>query len=230
MKGKNPSNCHFFFYCLVEWRRCCAKMALSGKSPAEPGINFEMEIMNDQQKQTLLKVARDAVEAAIRRQKIAPAESDDPELNAPCGCFVTLKNRERLRGCIGRFVSDSPLIELVAEMARASATGDPRFFADPITPGELEKVNVEISVLSPLERTDDPLSLRLGVDGIYIKKGYTSGCFLPQVATETGWSKEQFLSYCCAHKAGLAADAWQDPKTEVYLFTADAFEADFKDI
>jgi len=186
--------------------------------------------MNDQQKQTLLKVARDTVEAVIRKKKIAKPDSDDPELNAPCGCFVTLKNRGRLRGCIGQFTSDGPLIELVAEMAKASATGDPRFLADPITVRELEKLDVEISVLSPLKKTDDPLSLRLGVDGIYIRQGRASGCFLPQVATETGWSKEEFLSYCCSHKAGLAADAWKDPKTQVYLFTAEAFEADFKDI
>ncbi|MGB2863343.1 MAG: AmmeMemoRadiSam system protein A [Sedimentisphaerales bacterium] len=186
--------------------------------------------MNDQQKQTLLKVARDTVEAVIRQKKIAKPESDDPELNAPCGCFVTLKNRNRLRGCIGQFTSDSPLIELVAEMAKASATGDPRFFSEPITSGELEKLDIEISVLSPLQKTDDPLSLRLGVDGIYIRQSRASGCFLPQVATETGWSKEEFLSYCCAHKAGLAAEAWKDPETEVYLFTADVFGADFKDI
>ncbi len=186
--------------------------------------------MNDQQKKTLLKVARDTVDAVIRQQKITKPESDDPELNAPCGCFVTLKNHDRLRGCIGQFVSDNPLIGLVAEMAKASATGDPRFFADPITAEELEKLDIEISVLSPLKRTDDPLSLKLGVDGIYIKRDRLSGCFLPQVATETGWSKEEFLSYCCAHKAGLDADAWQDPQTEVYLFTADVFGADFKDI
>jgi len=186
--------------------------------------------MNDQQKQTLLKVARVTVESVIMQQKITMPESDDPELNAPCGCFVTLKNGGRLRGCIGQFTSDSPLIELVAEMAKASATGDPRFFADPITAGELEKLDVEISVLSPLKRTDDPLSLRLGVDGIYIRRGRASGCFLPQVATETGWSKEEFLSYCCAHKAGLAADAWKDPQTQVNLFTAEVFGADFKDI
>ncbi len=186
--------------------------------------------MNDVQKQILLKVARDTVEAVIRRGPAEVPQSDDPELNVPCGCFVTLKNHGRLRGCIGQFTSESPLIELVADMAKASVTGDPRFFDDPITADELSQLDVEISVLSPLEKTDEPLNLRLGVDGIYIKRGHTSGCFLPQVATEAGWSKEEFLSYCCAHKAGLAADAWQEPETEVYLFTADVFGAEFKDI
>jgi len=186
--------------------------------------------MNDVQKQTLLGVARDTVEAVIRRQLAEKPRSDDPELNAHCGCFVTLKNKGRLRGCIGQFISESPLIELVAEMAKASATGDPRFVADRITLDELEELDIEISVLSPLQRAHEPLSLRLGVDGIYIKKGPASGCFLPQVATETGWSKEEFLSYCCAHKAGLEADAWKDPDTEVYFFTADVFGATFAEI
>jgi AmmeMemoRadiSam system protein A len=157
-------------------------------------------------------------------------ESDDPELNAHCGCFVTLKNHDRLRGCIGQFTSEVPLIELVVEMAKASTTGDPRFFDDPLTAGEMKDLDVEISVLSPLQRTDNPLSLRLGVDGIYIKRGWASGCFLPQVATETGWSKEEFLSYCCAHKAGIAPDAWKKPGTEVYLFTAEVFGTPFEDI
>ena len=186
--------------------------------------------MNENQKQTLLKVARDTVEAVIKREPSQKPQSDDPELNAPCGCFVTLKNHSRLRGCIGQFISESPLIELVAEMAKSSATGDPRFFADPINAGELDQLDVEISVLSPLQRTDEPLSLRLGVHGIYIKKGRVSGCFLPQVATETGWSKEEFLSYCCAHKAGLPPDAWREPETDVYLFTAEVFGAEFKEI
>lgn len=179
--------------------------------------------MNDSQRQILLKTARDTVEAVVREESVPKPESDAPELNAHCGCFVTLKNRGRLRGCIGHFVSDSPLIELVAEMAKASATSDPRFFADPVTADELDQLDIEISVLSPLEKTDDPLSLRLGVDGIYIKSGRACGCFLPQVATETGWSKEEFLSNCCSHKAGLPADAWKDPDTEVYLFGAEVF-------
>ncbi len=157
-------------------------------------------------------------------------QSDDHQLNAHCGCFVTLKNQDRLRGCIGQFTADKPLIELIAEMAKASATGDPRFFADPITAGELNQLDIEISVLSPLQLTHQPLSLRLGTDGIYIKRAGTSGCFLPQVATETGWSKEEFLSYCCAHKAGLPPDAWKDAETQIYLFTADIFGSPFKEI
>jgi AMMECR1 domain-containing protein len=160
--------------------------------------------MNEVHKKALLKVARDTVEAVITGRSVPKVKSDDPKLNAACGCFVTLKNRDQLRGCIGRFTSEKPLIELVVEMAKASATGDPRFLSDPITPAELE--------------------------GIYVTKGFASGCFLPQVATETGWTKEEFLSYCCAHKAGLSADAWQDPDTEVYLFTADVFGALFKEI
>jgi len=180
--------------------------------------------MNDKQNKTLLKVARDAVKAAVSGQTPPKPHSDEPELNAHCGCFVTLKNKEELRGCIGQFVSNVPLIQLISEMAVASATGDPRFFADRITPKEVNDLGIEISVLSPLKKTSDPLSLRLGVDGIYIKQGYASGCFLPQVATETGWSKEEFLSYCCAHKAGLKPDAWKDKKTEIYLFTAEIIE------
>jgi AmmeMemoRadiSam system protein A len=186
--------------------------------------------MNETQKHALLKTARDTVKAILTGGAAPKPKSSDPELNAHCGCFVTLKNKGQLRGCIGQFTSDRPLIELVVEMAKASATGDPRFFADPITADELEQLDVEISVLSPLQKTDDPLSLRLGVDGIYIKRGCTSGCFLPQVASETGWSKKEFLSYCCAHKAGLPADAWKDPETEVYLFTAEVFGAEFKEI
>jgi len=179
--------------------------------------------MNESQKKILLETARDTVKAVISGEPIPKPQSDDPDMNAHCGCFVTLKNAGRLRGCIGQFISEVPLIELVVDMAKASATGDPRFFADPITADELQRLDIEISVLSPLKRTDEPLSLQLGTDGIYIKKGFASGCFLPQVATETGWSREEFLSYCCAHKAGLSPDAWKEKNTEVYLFTAEVF-------
>jgi AmmeMemoRadiSam system protein A len=195
--------------------------------------------MNDAQKHALLKVAKDTVEAVITRKRLGRAGftppnlskiADDPDLATHCGCFVTLKNGDQLRGCIGQFIADRPLVNMVLEMAKASATSDPRFFSDPITPDELPDLDIEISVLSPLKKTADPLSLRLGIDGIYIKRGFASGCFLPQVAEETGWSKEEFLSYCCSHKAGLPDDAWKDPKTEVFLFTAEVFGSPFKDI
>lgn len=180
--------------------------------------------MTNEQKKILLSVARNAVTAAVAGGKIDRPKANEPELNAHCGCFVTLKNKDELRGCIGQFVSDKPLIELVSDMAVAAATGDPRFLHEPITPKEVQELDIEISVLSPLKKTNDPLSLRLGIDGIYIKKGYANGCFLPQVATETGWSKEEFLSYCCAHKAGLKPDAWKDKNTQVFLFTAEIIE------
>ena len=194
--------------------------------------------MNDSQKHALLKVARDTVEAVIKRKPLPKVEaacgelveSDDPDLAAHCGCFVTLKNGDDLRGCIGQFIADRPLVQMVLEMAKVSATSDPRFLDNPITPDELPDLDIEISVLSPLKKTADPLSLRLGIDGIYIKRGFASGCFLPQVAEETGWSKEEFLSYCCSHKAGLSPDAWKDPKTEVFLFSAEVFGSPFKEI
>ena len=186
--------------------------------------------MNAQQRKTLLKVAHDTIVAVVNGSSIPTPASNDPQLNAQSGCFVTIKNHSRLRGCIGRFVSDIPLIELISQMAVDSAMHDPRFVSERIRPDELDELDIEISVLSPLKKTTDPLSLRLGTDGIYIKKGYASGCFLPQVATETGWTKKEFLSCCCSHKAGLSPDAWQDEDTEVYLFTAEIFSKNLKDI
>ena len=179
---------------------------------------------------TLLKTARDAVHAAVKKLPKKKPESDNPQLNQHCGCFVTLKNQEMLRGCIGQFTADKPLIQLISEMAVAAATRDPRFLDNPITPNELNSLIIEISVLSPLKKTTEPLNLRPGIDGIYITKGNRSGCFLPQVVTETGWNAKQFLENCCTHKAALSPDAWKDPDTDVYLFTVDAFEQDYSEI
>jgi len=182
--------------------------------------------MNEKQKKILLKMAKDTVAAAVAGNPVYEPTSDDPELLAEVGCFVTLKNGEELRGCIGQFTADRPLIEMVCQMAVSSCLHDPRFGGNRVTVSELPELDIEISVLSPMVKTDDPLALRLGVDGIYITNGRQSGCFLPQVATETGWDAESFLSYCCAHKAGLTADAWKtDPDVEVFLFTADVFGA-----
>jgi AmmeMemoRadiSam system protein A len=188
--------------------------------------------MNDAQKKLLLATAKRAVASAVLGEPVEHAASDDPDLMSRRGCFVTLKNKQELRGCIGQFSADRPLIEMVMQMGVASATCDPRFAQDCIGPEELGELDIEISVLSPMKKTDDPLrDLRLGFDGIYIVRGRRSGCFLPQVATETGWSKEEFLAYCCAHKAGLPPDAWKrDPQVEVYLFSAEVFGAHWNEL
>jgi AmmeMemoRadiSam system protein A len=178
--------------------------------------------LSDIQKQSLLDMARRVIECAVRGEPVGEFESEDPLFNEPLGCFVTLHNQGQLRGCIGHFQPSTSLIRTVREMAIAT-TQDSRFRNHPVTPQELTQIDVEISVLSPLEETEDPLSLIRGEHGIYIRAGATSGCFLPQVATDTGWSKEEFLSHCCSDKAGLPADAWKDPQTEVFLFTADVF-------
>ncbi len=178
--------------------------------------------MKDSAKKTLLSLAQSAVKAAVKGEP-PPCSVDSGELQGKLGAFVTLKTHGRLRGCIGRFVPDEPLWKTVADMAVEAATGDPRFFSDRITTDELDEVEIEISILSPLKKTDDPLNeIEIGKHGIYITDGTRSGCFLPQVAVETGWTAQQFLENCCAHKAGLPREAWEKaPDTEVYLFTAE---------
>ena len=189
-------------------------------------IKIDGARMNDEQKKVLLKLAADTIKAVVAGDKLPEFECDDAMLMEKRGCFVTIKNSGMLRGCIGQFVADRPLIEIVRAMAESSCCGDPRFRDNPITTDEFDELDIEISVLTPLKKTHDPLSLELGVDGIYITNGYASGCFLPQVATETGWSKEEFLSNCCSQKAGLGDDAWKDKDTEVYLFRCEIFNGD----
>ena len=177
--------------------------------------------MKEESKKWLFELARSSAHAAVKGESPPAFGADEPELHEKCGVFVTLKNRGKLRGCLGNFTSDEPLHQTVVRMAAASATQDPRFTWNPISVGELNDLDIEISVLSPLQKIDDPLDFELGTHGIYIMSGGASGCFLPQVAVETGWSKEEFLAICCAGKAGLHPEAWKEPDTEVYIFSAE---------
>jgi AmmeMemoRadiSam system protein A len=118
-------------------------------------------------------------------------------------------------------VGSGPLYKTVANMAIEAATGDPRF--PRLSPEEINKVRIEVSVLSPLKKVSGPDEITIPGDGVIVKRGFRSGVYLPQVATETGWGKEKFLTSLCAHKAGLAPDAWKDPATEMYTFTAEVF-------
>ncbi len=172
---------------------------------------------------TLLRLARQSVAAAVSRTRRPAPPRPEGVIGEVRGCFVTLTNRGQLRGCIGTFHPTLPLGEQVIEMAAAAAR-DPRFVFDPIRPDELKQLTLQVSVLSPLELIANPLDIELGVHGIYvIAGGAAAGCFLPEVAEETGWSKEQFLSHCCSGKAGLHAEAWRDGTAKVYTFTSEKF-------
>ena len=135
------------------------------------------------------------------------------------GAFVTFWSGKTLRGCVGTFSVTTDIASTVAEMTRASLE-DSRFAANPVTARELKHVEIEVSVLSDPEPTDEPAALVPGTHGIIVRQGVRSGCFLPKVASERGWSAEAFLSKCCTMKAGLPADAWRMPDAEVLLFTA----------
>ncbi len=146
---------------------------------------------------------------------------DPPEWMATlpkAGAFVTLRNGPHLRGCIGTFDASEPLLQTLERLA-VSSLNDPRFRDLPVSARELPHIRIELSLVSPMTPIDDPTSLTLGVHGIYVRQGHRTGCFLPDVATEQGWTVEEFLSQCCAGKAGLPATAWRSPETEIHTFT-----------
>lgn len=143
-------------------------------------------------------------------------------LSRPGGAFVTLRRHGVLRGCIGRLASDRPLAEVVASMAVAAATEDPRFA--PVPPVELHDLEIEISVLSEPEplASHDPEEIRPGRDGIVVRQGWRQGLLLPQVAAEHGWDAEALLAAAC-HKAGLPREAWRKAECDVFVFQAVVF-------
>lgn len=164
----------------------------------------------------LLKIARTAIETRLNGHHYHP-DSTDPALTACQGAFVTLHTADgRLRGCIGHFGEDIPLQEVVAEMAEAAAFEDPRFY--PVTKDELPHLQIEISVLTPMKRIHDISEFKLHRDGIYMVKNGRSGTFLPQVADEVNWDKEEFLGHCAQDKAGIGWDGWRD--ADLYTYQA----------
>lgn len=169
---------------------------------------------------TLLAIARKAIEACVLRDEPILEATEEPTLNALCGCFVSIKQNGQLRGCIGKFESQSPLHQEVAEMACAAATKDPRFY--PMVKDDLNNFLIEISVLSPLQKITDPTDIQVGFHGIYIEKGTHRGVLLPQVAIEQQWDRTMFLGQTCT-KAGLPTNAWQCDDTDIFVFTAQVF-------
>jgi AmmeMemoRadiSam system protein B/AmmeMemoRadiSam system protein A len=146
----------------------------------------------------------------------------NPELNAPLGAFVTLYKKGDLRGCIGEFEPDRPLYKVIQDKTVDAAGTDPRF--KPVTADELADISVEISVMTPKVKISDWHKINLGTDGVVIIQGNQSGTFLPQVATDTGWKLEEFLSHLCSEKAGLPSNCYLNPATEIYTFQAQVFK------
>ncbi len=175
-----------------------------------------------EEKRELFRIARAAVEAAVRRKPGPETRPLTSVLGEKRGVFVTLKIHSQLRGCIGYIEAVKPLHLAVADMAREAAVGDPRF--QPVSERELPELEYEISVLTPRRQIADPSEFITGKHGIIVERDGRSGVFLPQVAPEQGWDRETTLSYLCAHKAGLPADAWKDKRTKLFVFEAEVLE------
>lgn len=178
------------------------------------------EPLTNEQRIRLLNLARETLRRYLSRGQTARPAMDDPVLMEPRGVFVSLHAGESLRGCIGTFTPSDPLYLAVVDMAIAAATSDVRFA--PARPDELPRLQIELSVLSPLRRVQSVDEIEVGTHGIFITRERQRGVLLPQVATQYGWDRDEFLEQTC-RKAGLPADAWKDPQTVIEVFTAEVF-------
>jgi AmmeMemoRadiSam system protein A len=169
----------------------------------------------------LLDLARAAIRQTLLRQPVSALPEDDPALLQPAGCFVSLHElgTHRLRGCVGRLDSSGPLAAVVQQTA-VNVLNDPRFSNFSVRLEDLPRLDIEISVLSPLKPAASPLDFDPQSDGIYLIISNRAGCFLPQVARETGWGKEQLLDRLCTEKLGFPAKMWQHPAARLQTFTA----------
>ena len=168
-----------------------------------------------------MRIARNSIETFVKTGKAPDIKTTDVRIKEIEGAFVTITKHGALRGCIGNIIGQKPLYETVRDMAVAAASLDPRF--TPLSVAELKDINIEISVLSQPRRVKDASEIQLGKHGVIVSQNGHQGVFLPQVANETGWSKEEFLSQLCSQKAGLPSDAWKDPNTALYVFSANVF-------
>lgn len=190
------------------------------------GVSKEKEegySLTDDEKKQLLKIARTSIEKYVKNgETYEPPAPKEGKLRENGAVFVTLHQNGMLRGCIGQMVAQQPLYLCVRDMAISSAVHDRRF--TPVKPAELEKIDIEISVLSPMTKIDDWRNIKIGHHGVWLQRGMRSGVFLPQVGKETGWTLEYFLEELCSQKAGLPRDCYKDKETELFIFTVLEFD------
>jgi hypothetical protein len=177
--------------------------------------------LNQEEKKTLLHIARKTLEEYIRNDRKPEFEEEQfsETLKKETGAFVTLQKGGELRGCIGRFEAKLPLYELVGQLAVSSATQDIRFST--VDEEELDEITIEISVLTPMEKIESIEEIEPGTHGIYIQKGGMTGTLLPQVAEKFDWTREEFLGHCARDKAGIGWEGWKD--ADVYTYRAIVF-------
>lgn len=179
----------------------------------------ELTPLTRDQKIRLLRIARQAIFHYTTRGTQPRLDEADPRLQEKQGVFVSLHMGGRLRGCIGTFEGEGPLFQTVVDIAVGAASRDPRF--SPIRMDEVPRTEVELSVLTPLE----PIAaadVEAGKHGLLVSQGRARGTLLPQVATQYGWDREEFLAQVCI-KAGLPREAWKDEDCRLAAFTADVF-------
>lgn len=191
-----------------------------GKKKMEPSLSLDKK-----EQKILLKIARDTLEQyldnGVHPQELEKKYKLTPNLEEVTGVFVTLKRRGQLRGCIGTIMGVAPLYLGVRDNAIKAAVNDYRF--NRVEKKELKKLDIEISVMTPLRPLDDYRKIRLGVDGVIIRKGYNRAVYLPQVATETGWSLDRLLRQLC-RKAGLPPHSYiESEDMEFHIFQAQVF-------
>ena len=183
-------------------------------------LAFIVMPLTTEEKKILLSLARASLEAHLAGKPMPMPELKTPGLLEKRGAFVSLHAKGRLRGCIGVFLSTTPLYETIPDMAISAATKDDRFY--PVTKEELNGVEIEISALTPLRKTPDVKEIEVGRHGIYIIKGSKRGVLLPQVAIEYGFDRETFLDQTCI-KAGLKPGDWKGG-ADIYIFEAEIFK------
>ena len=167
------------------------------------------QLLEDDQKM-LLHVAREAVRAYLSGEMPQIPENFPDVLNEPHALYVSLHRGNELRGCIGNMNPATPLFRTAADCAISAAVNDPRF--TPVSIPELDQLQFEISILSPLESVHGPEDIAVGTHGLLISKHRHKGILLPQVASQYRWNSERFLAETC-RKAGLHPDAWREGAT-----------------
>ena len=179
-----------------------------------------IELTTDQQKKLLILARKTIADKLGINSDIVLPVFDDEIFSEKCGAFVTIHKSGNLRGCIGYIEGIKSIPETVKDMAVSSAFSDPRFPS--LTSDEFKKIDIEISVLSPIEKVTDLNEVVIGRDGLIISRGFRRGLLLPQVPVEYKWDRNTFLTHTC-FKAGLPGDSWKRDDTMIEKFSAQVF-------